>query len=523
MAVVAVAAVVVAAVLYVRGTKAQSAAEGRVREAEAALNQAEALSEANLRHADEVNQAALKSKDEQIENLKSLYEEKLRGKDEAAAGLEKNYQAQIKSKDEYIENLNKVHAEALRKSDEVHAEAVRKLEAQQAEAVRKLEAQQAEAMKKVAEQHAKDMELMQTQFKVAAAEILSRNTQDFSKSSTEKIDTLLRPVREKFDEFSRKVEESDKGRVEMKTSIEEQVRSIMGQAAKVSASADNLASALTNRSKTQGDFGELILKDILLNAGLVEGVHFSCQGVITDENGHEIKSPDGKTMIPDVQVYYPDGSVVVVDSKVSLTDYVTYCSETDEGLRAAALKRHIESVRKHVNELADKDYAAHIPEGKHKVDYNIMFIPNDGAFLAVLDSAPLLWQEARDRKVLIVSQMNLVVVLNMIQLVWKQSEREKNVDAVVAAASELMGQLEGWMAMYEDIGTKITKLSEAYDTATKKLTTSNQSVVQKVRKLEKLGAAPKLNAAKSSSRRSGRESIIPRTLAEGLSSAPADE
>ncbi len=478
LASVAVAAIVAAVVAFVRGSMAQ----------------------ADLRHSAD------------------LYEEKLKVKDEAAAGLEKNFQAQLKGKDEYIENLNKVHAEA-----------VRKLEEQQAEAVRKMEAQQAEAMKKVAEQHVKDMELMQTQFKVAAGEILKQNTQDFSRSSSEKIDTLLKPVREKFEEFRIKVEESDKGRVEMKTSIEEQVRSIMGQAAKVSASADNLANALTSRSKTQGDFGELILKDILINAGLREGVHFQCQGVMTDENGHEIKSEDGKVMIPDVQVFYPDGTTVIVDSKVSITDYVTYCSETDETLKKAAMNRHIDSIRKHVNELADKDYTSYLSNGKRKVDYNIMFIPNDGAFIAVLEEAPRLWQEARDRNVLIVSQMNLVVVLNMIYMVWRQSEREKNVDAIVAAASELMGQLQTWLVEFDKLGKQIGDLSNAYENSKWRLRDSSQSVMRKVQKLERLGAAPKQKSLKATGRKTAvgaaSESIIPASLTPAEDQdvfAPAD-
>ncbi len=409
--------------------------------------------------------------------------------------------AELKAKDDYITKMEALHTEALKKSDEVHAEAIRKLEANQTE-----------ALKKVEEQHAKDMRLMQEQFRTAASEILDKNSEAFSKQSTEKIDGLLKPVNDKFEEFRKKVEESDLGRVKMQTSIEEQIRAMIEQSTKVGESADNLANALTYNPKSQGDFGEMLLRDILLSAGLIEDIHFKCQGVMTDEYGHEIKGGEGQTLIPDVLVFYPDGTTVVVDSKISLTDYVRYCSETTEEGKRIALKAHIESIRKHINELANKDYASYIPEGKRKVDFNIMFIPNDGAFLLMMDDSPRLWHEARERNVLIVSQMTLVVVLNMIQLVWKQSEREKNVEAVVNAASELMTQLQGWMGLYEDIGTKIEKLSDSYGNATKKLTDSNQSVVQKIRKLERLGAAPKHKAVKGSGRKTGPESVIPTSL-----------
>ncbi len=409
--------------------------------------------------------------------------------------------AELKAKDDYIAKMEALHTEAVKKSDEVHAE----------------------ALKKVEEQHTKDMKLMQEQFRTAASEILDKNSEAFSKQSTEKIDGLLKPVHEKFEEFRKKVEESDKGIVKMQTAIEEQVKAMMDQSSRVGESADNLANALTYNPKSQGDFGEMLLRDILLSAGLIEDIHFKCQGVMTDEYGHEIKGGEGQTLIPDVLVFYPDGTTVVVDSKISLTDYVRYCSETTEEGKRNALKAHIESIRKHINELANKDYASYIPEGKRKVDFNIMFIPNDGAFLLMMDDSPRLWHEARERNVLIVSQMTLVVVLNMIQLVWKQSEREKNVESIVNAAAELMTQIQGWMSMYEDIGTKIEKLSDSYGNATKKLTDSNQSVVQKIRKLEKLGAAPKHKAVKGSGRLSGAAPVIPASLSGDAPDLEADE
>ncbi len=498
LSVIAVAAVCAAIVFCVFYIRAKGDADRRVMQAEnegeLKLREAESAGELKLREA----------------------EGKLR--ETVAAGG-----AELKAKDDYIAKIEALHSEAVKKSDEVHAEAIRKLEANHAEAVKKSDEIHAEAMKKVEEQHAKDMKLMQEQFRTAAAEILDKNSEAFSKQSSEKINVLLKPVNEKFEEFRKKVEESDLGRVKMQTSIEEQIRAMIDQSTKVGESADNLANALTFNPKSQGDFGEMLLRDILLNAGLIEDIHFKCQGVMTDEVGHEIKGSEGQTLIPDVLVFYPDGTTVVVDSKISLTDYVRYCSETTEEGKHAALKAHIESIRKHINELAVKDYASYIPEGKRKVDFNIMFIPNDGAFLLMMDDSPRLWHEARERNVLIVSQMTLVVVLNMIQLVWKQSEREKNVEAVVNAAAELMTQLQGWLHIYEDIGVKIDKLSSTYSDATKKLTDSNQSVVQKIRKLERLGAAPKHKAVKGSGRLTGATPVIPSTLSGDFPELEADE
>lgn len=373
-----------------------------------------------------------------------------------------------------------------------------------------------ESMRRGAEQHQKEMEMMKDQFKAAAAEISEKNAREFRERSADKIEDLLKPIKEKFSEFTKSMDDSRTSAVKMKTSLEEQIRSLVDQSGRVGDEARNLADALMGRSKVQGDFGELILKDILVNAGLTEGLHFICQGVLTDEDGHEIKSDDGRTMIPDVLVMYPDDTLVVVDSKVSLSSYAAYVSATGEDERSLAAKAHVESVRRHVNELASKAYASYIPDGKRKVDYNIMFIPNEGAFRLMLDVAPALWQEAKDRNVLVVSQMTLVIVLNMIQMVWRQAERERNIEEVHKAASELMSQLGNWMASYVSLGEQIERTSRVYAESKRTLVDSQQSVVKKIRKLESLGVEPKMlkTKVKGGVRRMGKESVIPAGLAE---------
>lgn len=415
---------------------------------------------------------------------RTAFEKERVEKDSRILALEREKAAletRIQSQEHYTEELRKIHAEALERSRE---------------------------------QHARDMELMRDQFRTAAAEISEKNTREFREQSAGKIEDLLRPVREKFMEFTRSMDDSRTSAVKMKTSLEEQIKNLMEHSDRVSDEARGLANALTSRSKVQGDFGELILKDILMNAGLTEGLHFICQGVITDEDGHEVKGEDGRTLIPDVLVLYPDNTLVVVDSKVSLKAYAAYSSAVTDGDRDAAARQHIDSVRRHINELADKSYASYIPDGRRKVDYNIMFIPNEGAFRLMLDRAPALWQEAKDRKVLVVSQMTLVIVLNMIQMVWKQSEKEKNIEEVHKAASELMSQLNNWMADYVSLGEQIERTSRIYAESRKTLVDSQQSVIKKIRKLESLGVEPKTGRTrvKGGVRRTGSESVIPQEL-----------
>ena len=371
----------------------------------------------------------------------------------------------------------------------------------------------AEAARK--EQAAQEIANLKDAFRALSAE----NSDSFKKQSAETIQELLKPIQEKFGEFDKSVRESREKSVAQSASMETLIKEVMDRSKTVGEEARNLANALTGYSKVQGDFGEMLLTDVLKNSGLQEGVHFTTQGVIRDANGHEIKSESGATLIPDVMVFYPDDTTVIIDSKVSLNAYSAYMNAETIEERQRLAKEHVESVRKHVDELKSKDYASYIPENRRKVNYNIMFIPMEGAFRLMLEEAPLLWQVAKDNNVLIVSQMTLMIVLNMIQMSWKQYSQEKNIEEVYKTAEELMSQLKNWMEAYVKVGEGLSKAASAYEDSKKKLIESNQSVVKKIDKLEKLGLSPKRSNAKIKAGGrmvTGHESVIPRELSDGI-------
>ena len=365
------------------------------------------------------------------------------------------------------------------------------------------------------EQQQKDLAAMRDAFKALAAE----NSDEFRRKSADSIAELLKPIREKFTEFDKSVKETHEKNIQQNASMKSLIEKVMEQSKTVGDEAKNLANALTGYSKVQGDFGEMLLVDVLKNSGLVEGIHFQTQSVITDESGHEVKGSEGQTLIPDVLVFYPDDTLVVIDSKVSLKDYNNYMNAEGIEDRMRYAKAHVASVRDHIDELKKKNYASYVPEGKSKVDYNIMFIPMEGAFRLMLEEEPTLWQLAKDNHVLIVSQMTLVIVLNMIQMSWKQHNQEKNIKAVYETAEELMSQLRAWMEAYVKVGEALGKASGAFEESRRKLVDSNQSVIKKIDKLERLGLAPKRSTAKlkpGSRMVLGKESIIPKELSEGL-------
>ncbi len=401
---------------------------------------------------------------------------------------------------------------------DVLQEEVASLKSEKAALESRLEVQQQaqEAMLKAEKEHAaKSLEEMRSAFKALSAE----NSEHFRKTSAESVGELLKPIQERFKEFSEHVKSSDEKNAERSGSMEKMIRILSEQSRSIGDQARALADAITGQSKTQGDFGEMLLVDLLRESGLQEGVNFDVQNVLRDELGHEIKSDDGRVMIPDVIVHYPDGGEVIVDSKVSLKAFVEWNQATLPEDRKKWAREHIRSIRSHVDELRGKDYASYIPEGRRKIDYNLMFIPIENAFRLMQEEEPLLWQQAKNQGVLIVSQMSLAIVLNMILVAWRQFDQQRNIQEVFKTASELMSALENWMGEYAKMGERLEALNKSYGESTRMLKESSQSVVKKVAKLEKLGATRKRsNAALKTGGRmiGGRESVIPGALAGSL-------
>ena len=355
------------------------------------------------------------------------------------------------------------------------------------------------------QQHKKELDQMKEAFR----NMTTDSSAEFRSKSSEAIADILKPLQEKMTQFSEAVKQTEKDSIDRHGRLEQKISDLAQESKSVGDEARLLADAILGHSKVQGDFGEMILTDILRNAGLQEGVHFITQGYMRDSEGRVIESEDGKKMIPDVQILYPDGSCVIVDSKVSLKDYCTYLDAKDVKARKEAAKAHVESVLSHVNELKIKDYTSYLDDGMRKVGYNIMFIPMEGAFRLVLEEDPLLWQRAKDNGVLIVSQMTLIIVLNMIQMSWKQYEQEKNIAEVYSTAGELLSRIENWLKAHVEIGESLRKAQESYDTATKVLKDSNRSVIGGIEKLQKLGVSPKKSKAKL---KKGGDAVTPGTV-----------
>ena len=270
----------------------------------------------------------------------------------------------------------------------------------------------------------------------------------------------------------------------MKAGIESMIR----QSETTRQSTEELSRAFRHKSKVQGDWGELVLKDILLSYGLQEGIHFDIQPYIRDVNGKIFKDKDGKEYRPDVILHLDARREVIVDSKVSLSAYTDYVNASDEPTREQKLKEHVESIRNHVKELADKDYPAHIQRPKLGMNFVIMFMPHSGAWLTALNEQPDLWRWAFSKKVYIADDQNLYAALRLIELTWTQITQAQNHQKVYELASEMLNRVGQFYKEYENIGKSLADAKESYDNARKKLEHGGMSICTTARQLKELGA-----------------------------------
>jgi DNA recombination protein RmuC len=323
-------------------------------------------------------------------------------------------------------------------------------------------------------------EELSNQFKALASDILEEKSRRFTEQNQTNLGNLIAPLKEKFGEFQLKVESLEKegvaGRSELKTQIE-QLRSLNER---LSEDATNLVSALRGSSKAQGEWGEVVLERILESSGLRRDYEYRVQETIFREDGRRARL--------DIIVDLPEGRNLVLDSKVSLTDYSEYCSAIDETARDAAFSRHLASVRKHIRELSQRDYPSLY--SLNSLDFVVMFVPIEPAFMLALSGDGKIWQEAWDKNVLLVSPSTLLFVLRTVAHLWRQEQQKRNVQEIVRRGGELYDKLAAFAKDLTDVGRKLDDARGAYDEAYKKLAEGRGNVIRRAEQLRSLGIKP---------------------------------
>lgn len=354
--------------------------------------------------------------------------------------------------------------------------------------------EQKEARKAEAEtmrrEYDEKLQKMVLAFKESASEILKEKSMDLSSANSEQIKNILDPLGKKMDEFRRAVEDSKEKSLKNTASLEQQIRSMMEQTMAVGKQADNLASALRSENKLVGNWGEVVLLNLLEGMSLREGEDYVKQEAIRDQDGNTVLSDgDGRKLIPDVVLYLPENKAVVIDSKVSLEGYIAYVNATDETERNMALASHVRSVEAHVKELADKRYGQYIRcTGRDSLGYTVMFVPNEGAFQLYYQNFREKWHDAFDRGIIIAGESNLFAMLKIIDSTWVRVRQQKNIEEVMNIAAELLERVGKFVNTFDDVGMALNKAVGKFEDA-RKVLSGRQSIVVTAKKLEKKGVS----------------------------------
>ena len=332
---------------------------------------------------------------------------------------------------------------------------------------------------------------MNNEFKVLANEILQEKSKSFSEMNHERLAEILNPLKERLEGFKKTVEETYNNEARERFSLKEQIKELVEWSESIGAEAKQLTHALRGDSKIQGDWGEMILESILEKSGLEKDREYFVQETLRDEEGHTIQGSDGRKMRPDVIIRYPGGEnhQMVIDSKVSLTAYVNYVNAEDADEARLALKQHLVSVRKHIDELAGKSYQDYVGKGDHVM----MFIPNEAAYLAAMQADHALWQYAYEKKVLLLSPTNLIAALKLVADLWQRDKQTRNAIDIAEEGGKLYDKFAGFVDDMEKIGKSLNTTAMAYTDAMKKLKTGNGNLIGRVEKLKVMGVKAKKN------------------------------
>ena len=386
-----------------------------------------------------------------------------------------NYVSQIKE-------MKEAHALQLQQTKDACA-----LQLQQTEDAHE---KQVAALKEMNEKQIKNqLDLIKEQMQTTSEKVLKMRQEELGAQNKEQVSKIIDPLQKSLKDMQEALDKTKEQQTEALTRLDETIKINMQKSAAIGETADRLTRALTGEVKIQGNFGELKLKQLLEDLELKEGEQFDTQETLRDKGGKGLKGDDGKGLIPDFILHFPNNRHVVVDSKMSLTDYERYMNAEDGAPeKSEFLKAHIESVRAQVKRLAKKEYTKYLPEGYNRLNFAIMYVPIEGALnLALLNDASL-WREAYDEGVMILGPQTMYMNLRVLEMMWTQVRQLKNQQAIMDAANAVIERVQDFGTRFQDVESSmndtIKKMSKL------KITTadSGPSIITAARNLLKAGA-----------------------------------
>ena len=365
----------------------------------------------------------------------------------------------------------------------------------------KAEAQYQEALNQIHRQHEKMMEqqsqLIKEQINTASEHILKERAEELSKANKEQLSSILTPLQTHIQQMREAVEKSDREQTATMQRLDASIKTSFQLSREVGERADRLTQALMGENKTQGNFGELKLKQLLEDMGLEEGVQFELQETMKDADGRVIYGDEGRRLIPDAILHFPDRRDVIIDSKMSFTAFEEYHNAQSEEQRQDALRRHIASVRNHVTELSRKNYFKYGKEGRGRLDFVLMYVFSESALQLALSNDPTLWKEAYDKGVVIAGSQNLYMVLRVLEMTWKQVQQMENQQKIMELANQMVDRVQLFAERMDEVKRQFQKTSDALLNVEKSTAESGMSIITSARNLLKMGASENPKRKKS--------------------------
>jgi len=328
-------------------------------------------------------------------------------------------------------------------------------------------------------QNAKDE--LSNEFKLLANKIFEDKSKQFSSSNKEQLELLLKPFREQITLFSHTAKEQFNATAKDNFLLKDELGRLKEMNSQLSQDAINLTKALKGENKTQGNWGEIVLENILEQSGLRKGVEYELQATL--------KSEEGKNYRPDVIIHMPEDRDIIIDSKVSLVAYERFMSAEDEISKTHALKEHITSIKGHIKGLSEKKYEK--LEGVNTLDFVLLFMPIEGAFLLALEQDGEFFKDAYEQNILVVSPSTLLVTLRTIEHIWRTQRQEEHALKIANEAEAMYEKLVGFVDEMKKVGVHLAKAQDSYDTSMNRLKTGRGNVIKRAENIVKLGLKPK--------------------------------
>lgn len=369
--------------------------------------------------------------------------------------------------------------EQLKAAQTVQLEQVKEGQQKQIEALREMNREQVDSQ----------MKLIREQMQTTSEEILKRRQDELGERNKEQVSKIIDPLTQSLKSMREAFDKSKEQQNEALTRLDATIKVNMEKSAALGETADRLTRALTGEVKVQGNFGELKLKQLLEDLELKEGEQFDTQETLRDKAGKQAKGDDGRGLIPDFILHFPNNRHVVVDSKMSLTDYERYMNAEDgTPEKSEYLKAHVASVRAQVKRLARKEYTKYLPEGYNRLNFAIMYVPIEGALNLALLNDTTLWREAYDEGVMILGPQTMYMNLRVLEMMWTQVRQLKNQQAMIDAANIVVERVQDFGMRFIDVETSMNSTVEKMAKLKVSTAESGRSIITAAKSLLKAGA-----------------------------------